>query len=337
MTGRGKASAAGLRKQVGELGGVAAQGKRRPCPFIKEKRHVKYYGRYMDDMYLIHADKAYLLYCLAEIKAFCASLKLTVHERKTRIVKLSEGVSFLKGQYVLTGSGRVLCIPGRDSAKRMRRRLKKFKGLVDAGKMDWNGLRCAYRSWRGTFRKRFNAGYCIRRMDALYNGLFFNSREAADGGSNVCIAGKNGAAVHYASLEAMRQMDGIGTPEMDASDAEFEAAGGLVRVIGGEIVLGKTEAEQGAERTERRKDEINAELREIDAQSGRAARAVTLAVSSGKTPAKPDHAGFCEPVCNGVALCVIFFRPVLTAVWKCFDCYVHLPSFAESQCRSPAC
>jgi hypothetical protein len=152
--------------------------------FIKEKLRIKYYGRYMDDMYLIHADKAYLQYCLEEIKTFCAALKLTVHERKTRIVKLSEGVSFLKGKYALTGSGRVLRIPGRDSAKRMRRRLKKLKGLVDAGKMDWNDLRRAYQSWRGSFRKRFNAGYCIRRMDALYNGLFFNSREAADGGSD---------------------------------------------------------------------------------------------------------------------------------------------------------
>jgi hypothetical protein len=38
---------------------------------------------------------------------------------------------------------------------------------------------------------------------------------------------------------------------------------------------------------------------------------------------KPDRAGFCEPVCNGVALCVIFFRPVLTAICESFDCRVH--------------
>jgi hypothetical protein len=140
--------------------------------FIKEKLRIKYYGRYMDDMYLIHADKAYLQHCLAEIKAFCASLKLTVHERKTRIVKLSEGVSFLKGKYALLESGKILRLPGKDSTKRMRRKLKKFKGLVDAGEMDWIDLRCAYQSWRGNYRRRFNAYYGVRYMDELYSELF---------------------------------------------------------------------------------------------------------------------------------------------------------------------
>jgi hypothetical protein len=199
-------------------------------------------------MYLIHADKAYLQHCLEEIKTFCAALKLTVHERKTRIVKLSEGVSFLKGKYALLESGKILRLPGKDSARRMRRRLKKFKTLVDAGKMGWDDLRCAYQSWRGTFRKRFNAGYCIRRMDALYNSLTAAMRQT--GVVMVYIARKNGAAVHHASLEAMRQMDGIDAPEMEVSDAEFEAAGGLIRIIGGEIVLGKTEAEKSAETAE---------------------------------------------------------------------------------------
>jgi hypothetical protein len=62
----------------------------------------------------------------------------------------------------------------------------------------------------------------------------------------------------------------------------------LVRIIGGEIVPGKTEAEISAETAERRTAEINAELREIDTQSGRAARAVAIAVAAGKTPAKAD-------------------------------------------------
>lgn len=36
--------------------------------FIKEKLGIKYYGRYMDDFFLIHEDKAYLQYCRAEIE-----------------------------------------------------------------------------------------------------------------------------------------------------------------------------------------------------------------------------------------------------------------------------
>jgi hypothetical protein len=41
--------------------------------FIKEKLRIKYYGRYMDDLYLVHGDKTYLQYCLAEIEKACAA------------------------------------------------------------------------------------------------------------------------------------------------------------------------------------------------------------------------------------------------------------------------
>lgn len=37
---------------------------------IKERLGIKYYGRYMDDFYLIHEDRAYLQFCLEEIRRF---------------------------------------------------------------------------------------------------------------------------------------------------------------------------------------------------------------------------------------------------------------------------
>lgn len=158
--------------------------------FIKEKLRIKYYGRYMDDLYLIHADKKYLRYCLYEIKTFCEKLKITVHERKTRIVKLSEGVPFLKGKYVLTESGRIPRLPNKKSARRMRRKLRKFKALVDTGKMSFEDLRAAYQSWRGNFKQRFNSHYCILRMDALYNELFIKRRNDAASEGNYGLHSK---------------------------------------------------------------------------------------------------------------------------------------------------
>jgi hypothetical protein len=62
----------------------------------------------------------------------------------------------------------------------MRRKLKKFKRLIEAGKMNFADLRTAYQSWRGNFRKRFNACYCISRMDALYHALFLQNRDPTD-------------------------------------------------------------------------------------------------------------------------------------------------------------
>lgn len=138
----------------------------------KEKLRIKNYGRYMDDLYLIHSDKAYLRYCLWEIKQVCESLGITINAKKTRIVKLKDGMDFLKGKYVLLESGKILRLPGKDSTKRMRRKLKKFKLLLDAGKMNYEDLRTSYQSWRGNYRRRFNAYHRVRYMDKLYNDLF---------------------------------------------------------------------------------------------------------------------------------------------------------------------
>ena len=44
--------------------------------FVKERLHIRWYGRYMDDFFLIHPDKDYLQFCLKEIRAFMASLGL---------------------------------------------------------------------------------------------------------------------------------------------------------------------------------------------------------------------------------------------------------------------
>lgn len=140
--------------------------------FIKEKLRIKYYGRYMDDLYLIHSDKNYLKKCLYQIQKLCAELGITLHDKKTRIVKLTQGVNFLKGRYILTKTGKIIRLPSRDSTVRMRRKLKKYKSLCERGKMNSSDIRISYQSWRGNFKKRFDAYYKLKRMDKLYNELF---------------------------------------------------------------------------------------------------------------------------------------------------------------------
>jgi hypothetical protein len=104
----------------------------------------------------------------------------------------------------------------------------------------------------------------------------------------VYVAKKNGAVVHHTDKKAMKEMDGISKPSLTVTDEEFEAAGGLVRLIDGEIVLGKTEAEAAAAEAQCRINAIDAELRSIDAKSGRPARAVSMA--KGELPDQADVA-----------------------------------------------
>jgi hypothetical protein len=145
---------------------------------MKDKRGVKYYGRYMDDLYILHPSKKYLIECLEDMKNVCMALGITINKRKTRIAKLKDGVHFLKGIYILKENGKVVRTASPESRKRMRRKLHKFKGLLESGHMTTHDVYTAYQSWRGNYRKRFIAYHTIRRMDALYMGLFINNYQA---------------------------------------------------------------------------------------------------------------------------------------------------------------
>lgn len=62
--------------------------------YIVDELECKYYGRYMDDFYLLSNDKEYLKECLIKIKKYLANLKLTLNN-KTEIVPMSKGIRFL--------------------------------------------------------------------------------------------------------------------------------------------------------------------------------------------------------------------------------------------------
>jgi len=166
----GDGKSLGLGSQVSQVSAIYFPNKL--DHYIKDFKREKYYGRYMDDLYIIHRDKEHLKLLLKEIEAICAELKITINKKKTHIVKLSSGMEFLKGRYKLLPSGKVLKRPAKDSAKRMRRKLKKFKTFIDNGQMDYNDLRTSYQSWRGNYIGRFNAYFGVRYMDSLYNRLF---------------------------------------------------------------------------------------------------------------------------------------------------------------------
>lgn len=105
---------------------------------------------------------------------------------------------------------------------------------------------------------------------------------------NVYLAIKGDIVVHHTDLGAMMIMEGIRQPDMTITEEEFERAGGLARVLNGEIFLGKTAAEKTIEANRRRIDEIDRELQKIDVLSVRSARAVAYAFVVGKTPSKDD-------------------------------------------------
>lgn len=62
----------------------------------------------------------------------------------------------------------------------------------------------------------------------------------------------------------MKTMDGISVPDMIITEEEFEAAGGLVRLINGKIFLGKTDAEKASEEAIEKIRVLKMQLAETD-------------------------------------------------------------------------
>lgn len=142
---------------------------------IKEELKVKCYGRYMDDGYLIHPDKKYLKQCLNVIKEECKKLGIILNGKKTQIVKLSHGFTWLKGRFFLTPSGKIVKKIYKKSVTRERRKLKKLKKFCEAGRMTEKDAWSAFQSWR-SYAKHFNAYYTIKNMEELYSNLFGKER-----------------------------------------------------------------------------------------------------------------------------------------------------------------
>lgn len=158
----------GIGSQLSQIFGVVF-----PAPIdhhIKVTRRCKYFGRYMDDFYVIHHDKSFLKQLLIEIKAIAKDLKLFVNDKKTSITPLKRGFTYLKVRYDITPSGKVTKRLTPDSFTRERRRLKKYRKFVNKT-MTYREVSNAYQSWRGMATK-FKTHRSVRKMDQLYTQLF---------------------------------------------------------------------------------------------------------------------------------------------------------------------
>lgn len=131
--------------------------------YSKYVRECGCYGRYMDDIYVIHRSKAFLKELLEDIKGVSEQWELHIHPRKTQIIKLSKGFTFLKKKYSLSKSGKVSIRLYKSAVQREKKRLKKFKKF-----MQQDRIRDNYKSWREDLLSRYNCYQKIKHTDNFY-------------------------------------------------------------------------------------------------------------------------------------------------------------------------
>jgi hypothetical protein len=93
--------------------------------YFKEKMRFKFYGRYMDDLYIISHSKSLLYEAKMYLKSALLILGIELSDKKTQIYKLENGFVFCKCRYILTTTGKVLKLIASKTISSFNRKIKR--------------------------------------------------------------------------------------------------------------------------------------------------------------------------------------------------------------------
>lgn len=144
--------------------------------FIKVVMGLIYYGRYMDDSFVISRSKEFLVTLLDKIEAIATEMGIIINRKKTRICKLSQQFQFLQHRYFLTDSGRVVEKINPKRITCMRRKLKKLRKKVDRKEITLKDVEIAFKGWFGSHSK-YMSKLQRNNIYELYNTLFVKTEE----------------------------------------------------------------------------------------------------------------------------------------------------------------
>lgn len=162
----------GIGSQISQISGIYYPSKMdNYCKIVKG---IKFYGRYMDDTYIIGNSKEELKSLLDDIDKICKKQGIFINHKKTQLFRLDKGFTFLKIKYRLTDTGHLVRIPVKKNFIRERRKLKSFKNLLDKGLIDFHDIEEQYKSWKGNIQK-YDCYKSLKNLDKVFNDLFLTN------------------------------------------------------------------------------------------------------------------------------------------------------------------
>jgi hypothetical protein len=148
--------------------------------YVKYVRSQKFYGRYMDDWYIMNPSKEELNGLLEGVRTTAVELGIHLNEKKTRIVKISGTYKFLQVKYALAMDGKIIKRVNPTRVTTMRRKLKKLSVKVKNGDVCYENVENMFRGWMGSFYKLLSKRQ-RKNLILLYEDLF---------GKTVAVANK---------------------------------------------------------------------------------------------------------------------------------------------------
>lgn len=143
--------------------------------FITGELGVKYYGRYMDDFYLIVEKKSYALYCLSAIREFVATLKLELNE-KTQLIPFKNGIKYCGFHTYVTHDGKCIRKLTNEKKRDAKKRYRKMVKLVVKGKLNREDFDESYLA----FKNHISHGNCVKfgyALDQMVNEIWERYRK----------------------------------------------------------------------------------------------------------------------------------------------------------------
>ena len=137
---------------------------------IRESGLCDHYLRYMDNFTLFGRNKRKLRRLRELIEKWLAAHGLRLNG-KTQILPLKNGIDFLGFHTYLTQTGKVVRKVRAKSIDNMKRKIRKFRGLVDSGKMTLDSVVQSYASWTGHI-SHGNTYHLRQNMDAYFFSYF---------------------------------------------------------------------------------------------------------------------------------------------------------------------
>ena len=135
---------------------------------IKEEWRMKYYGRHMDDFYILSEDKKKLEDILAWSETYLESRGLKLNPKTCICYRQFDYLGF---HFVVSDTGKIITRLSKAKLKSKRRHLKKMVEQLKNGEITSERMESAYFGWRQHASKAKNGRTQILNMDKYLDGL----------------------------------------------------------------------------------------------------------------------------------------------------------------------
>lgn len=125
--------------------------------FVTGELGIEYYGRYMDDFYMIVQNRSYAVHCLCAVREFVGTLGLELNG-KTQIIPFKNGLRYCGFHTYVTEKGVCIRKLTNDKKRAAKKRYKRMVKLVVKGKLSMEDFNESYVA----FKNHISNGNCVK-------------------------------------------------------------------------------------------------------------------------------------------------------------------------------